>query len=174
MKFNRIVALIMALMLSTFCFAAFAEDEYPIHEPILLSGMELTAAEWLADGDTRALFSLLLQLEMAIYEEEYHMGEYLEVYGLPTQYVAINDSDPAFTFLEVFYFFNDGVNGVMVVGLYMPDYGMFNGFVMDYAGDPVAMMESFLEGGSITGYYEITLDEMYNAYVLVDSVINGN
>lgn len=175
MKFTRFLAMLLAMMLmGTMCMTAFAEaeEEYPLHETILLSGMEMTTDEWLADG-ARGLFAVLFQLELGVYEEEYPVSALLDQYGIPTIYLAVDDSDPEFTFLNAFYFFGGVEGGVLVCGLYLPDYGMFNGFVQDYDSDPASIMPILQEGGSFTSYYEVTFDEYYEALLAVDSIING-
>ena len=51
MKFMRILAMILAMMLmGSFCIAeTTSDDEYPLHTAILLGSMEMTADEWLTN-----------------------------------------------------------------------------------------------------------------------------
>ena len=167
MKITRILAMLLAMLLmGTMCMTAFAEDEYPIHEPIVLGGMEMTATEWMAD-DARGLFAVLFQLELGMYEEEYPMSALLEQYSIPTIYLSADFTDPEFQFVNAYYFFGDDNGGTLVCGLLLPDYNVFNGFVMDYDADPAAITAEMAASGSVGTYYEVTFDEYYTALLAI-------
>ncbi len=183
MKFMRILAMILAMMLmGTFCMAEApaesTEDEYPIHTAILLGAMEMTYDEWLASPDSRALFAVLFELELRMYEEEYRIYELMETYGIPTIYVGEPTGDLAGQALSIYFFYQDTEGtigtGVLVSASIILDGGMFGGFVMDNTVDPAIMMEAFLgEGGVISNCYEIGFNEYYNAVMALDAIMNG-
>ena len=182
MKFMRILAMILAMMLmGTFCIAETAEtteEEYPLHTAILLSAMEMTYDEWLETPETRALFAVLFELELRMYEEEYRLYELMDTYGVPTIFIGEPSGDLAGQALSIYFFYQDTEGtmgtGVLVSASIILEGGMFGGFVMDNNVDPYTMMPVFTaEGGVISNYFEVGFQEYYDAVMMLDSIMNG-
>lgn len=182
MKFIRILAMVLAVMLmSTFCMAETTEssEEYPLHTAALIPAMEMTAADWLSTPETAALFAVLFELELRMYEEEYRMYELMDTYGIPTIYVGEPTGELAGQALSVYFFYQDTEGtigtGVLVSASIILEGGMFGGFVMDNSVDPATMMSAFVDpvDGVISNYQEIGFQEYYDAVMMLDALVNG-
>lgn len=174
MKFTRILAMMLAmLLLGTMGMTALAETEYPVHETILIDAMDMTAAEWMENEQTRALLAVMLELEMSIYEEEYPLIDMIDIYGIPTIYVGIDNTDPTISIVNCFYFYGGEDGGVVVCGIYIPGYGIFNGFVQDYTSSPAVMMAGVQQEGVISTYYEVAFDDYYTALTDVGAIFDS-
>ena len=51
--------------------------------------------------------------------------------------------------------------------------GLFDSFVTENAGDPTAMMDSFVSDGTLKVYHPITVDEFMTAYATLTQLITG-
>ena len=181
MKFMRILAMILAMMLmGSFCIAETteSEDEYPLHTAILLGAMEMTADEWLTNDETRALFAVLFELELRMYDEEYGIYNLMDTYGIPTIYVGTPAGELDGQALSVYFFYEDTEGtmgtGVLVSASIILDGGMFGGFVMDNSVEPAVMMEAFCApDGVLTNCFEVPFTAYYDAVMSLDSIING-
>ena len=192
MKFMRILAMLLALMLmGTVCFAeepaeapsedtatAESTEEYGIHSAILLPAMELTYEDWLSNAEVRAMFAVLFQLEMSSYEDEYMVSSLLDTYGIPTIFLSEVSGELNGYAISMYLFFEDteseNESSMLVTGTYLVEEGFFNGFVMEMEGDPTLIMDllSTTEGAEFE-YYPVTFEEYYEALLAIDSIING-
>ena len=181
MKLMRTLAMLLALVLmSTVCAFAETTDESAVAlEAVLLPEMGLTYEDWLSTPDIRAIFAVLLQIEMSIYEEQFFVSEYLDTYGIPTLYLAELTDDLAGDAIALYMFYTDteGTIGadMMVCCTYTTSTGTIVGSNMEIDTDPAQVMEILAtENKTISTYYPITLEEYYTALLTVESIISGD
>lgn len=181
MKFMRTIAMLLALILMSSCcaFAETTEDEgNDIQQAALLPAMELTFDEWISTPEVRAMFAVLFQLELGMYEETYPVSEYLETYGIPTIYLAEVPGDLAGDAITMYLFYEDTEGtvgtGMLLCATYLTSMGMFVGFTNENNLDPAVVMETFAADSElISTYYPVTFEEYYDALLAVEAVLNS-
>lgn len=181
MKLMKTLAMLLVIALLSCC-CAFAEttedDGNEIQTASLLPAMELTYDEWMSTAEVRAMFAVLFQLELSLYEEDYFVSEYLDTYGIPTIYLSEVVGDLAGDAITMYMFYEDADGSVgtgkLVCATYLTSTGMFVGFVNDNDIDPATTMEYFAADGElISAYYPVTFDEYYDALLAVESALGA-
>lgn len=178
MKLIKTLAMLLAIMLmSSVCAFAETTDDDGILNASLLPAMGLSYTDWMSTAELRAMFSVLFQLDMNLYEETFHVSEYLDTYGIPTIYLAEVPGDLAGDAITM-YLFYDAVEGtetgMLVCATYLVSEGWIVGFTNENSLDPAMVMEAFAADGElISNYYIVTFDEYYAALLTIDSILNS-
>lgn len=186
MKFLRILAALLAMMLV--CGSCLADEtevlqglidgmieealnddsddsddsEYIEHDATLLPYLDFSLDDWLDTSYMRAMFSVLLMLEITD-AEELDVDGLIDEYGIPDVYLAGPAEGDYGDPIYAFYFFDDDDVGKSVTVIYYTSDGTYSGFVSDYYGYAETYMEAFHEEGICGEYYEISTVDFYTA-----------
>lgn len=192
MKFLRILALMLAAIM---CFGiGFAEeasdssdisglengleesiddtedDDTSLYDPILISALDVDPDDWLASSDMRAIFAVLMQLELYC-NEELGYGELLDSYDTPTIYVFEPEGLEGLA-VSVMYFYTDAE--LVVSATYIPLLGQYSSFQSELSLDPDVAMYALSAGGGFDEYYEIPFSDYYSTLIDIGDALNGD
>ena len=189
MKLKNLLALLLALVLTLSCCAAFAEESTEadiaagltdaleteeeaaseetageeeesttqFYDASLISAADLTAAEWMSSAETRALFAVLLNLEIATCDNAEAVA-LLDEAGIPTMYIT--DSVTADLQTITVLFFLEDLEKVTVG-------------INDISADPELVMVAMQSEGIFTDYESISFGDYYQALSDLNDAVNG-
>ncbi len=142
------------------------------YEATLLPILDTTASEWLSNNELRALFSVLLLLDL--YDiSEVSVTDFVDTYGVPTVFLAVPSYGYSSEAIFAAYFFGDDSSGQMIVAVYDGDDSKFSGFCSPYIGTPTSSMDVFDEGGFFNnGYYSISATDFATAVNDLNDIFN--
>ena len=201
MKLKNLLALLLALVLTLSCCAAFAEESTEadiaagltdaleteeeaaseetageeeesttqFYDASLISAADLTAAEWMSSAETRALFAVLLNLEIATCDNAEAVA-LLDEAGIPTVYIT--DSATADLQTITVLFFLEDLEKV-IFAMYVPLLDQFTVGINDISADPELVMVAMQSEGIFTDYESISFGDYYQALSDLNDAVNG-
>lgn len=190
MKLKNLLALLLALVLTLACCAAFAEeaaptetpeamegaegnaaesDDMPLFDSVFFQNMEVTIPEYMAASETRALSAVLMLLEMMNWNDAATL-EIITGESLPTLYITAS-SELGDDGLSVYYFYPD--LNKMVLATYVASLNQCHVAVLDAEGEPAAVMEGLVSEGILGSYEEISLTDYAAAMNQINQALQG-
>lgn len=198
MKFMRIIAMLMAVMLClTACgakeedakteptaepaaeateAAETAEDDGPMaaaNEAVMIGSLAMPYESWMTE-EMYSFFAATFFMDL-LYVDAQGISAMVETSGIPAVYVGELEGDNYGNGMNLALFFTDaesGENTMINATVYLAT-GLFESSSVENAGDPAAMMESFVTDGTLKVYHAVTEDEFMTAYGTLTQLITG-
>lgn len=146
------------------------DDDTSLYDPILISALDADPDDWLASSDMRAIFAVLMQLELYC-NEELGYGELLDSYDTPTIYVFEPEGLEGLA-VSVMYFYTDAE--LVVSATYIPLLGQYSSFQSELSLDPAVAMYALSAGVGFDEYYEIPFSDYYSTLIDIGDALNGD
>lgn len=144
-------------------------EETQFFDSIILHEMEITAAEYMATPETRALSSVLMLLEMFAWNDPAAM-EVLNTESLPTLYITASTSLGE-DGLSFYYFYPELQK--LVCATYISSTGQCAVLLLDAPDEPAVTMEGLIASGVLAAYEEISLTDFANAMNLINQKLGA-
>lgn len=145
------------------------ESTTQFYDASLISAADLTAAEWMSSAETRALFAVLLNLEIAACDNAEAVA-LLDEAGIPTMYIT--DSATADLQTITVLFFLEDLEKV-IFAMYVPLLDQFTVGINDISADPELVMVAMQSEGIFTDYESISFGDYYQALSDLNDAVNG-
>lgn len=186
MKFLRLMAAILALMLMTCCCVAEeAPAEQPAEQPaaaqeqivyssVLLSTIQSPYESWFGDG-MPACFAVMLMMDMA-YANAISINEITAAYAVaPEAYVCEYPDENNGKLIELYMFFcNEGdETGSVLQTCFDNEQYTFTGETYEYTGDTAEIMNALVEAGMYTAAHHVTSDEFAMTLAYMNQIFAG-
>ena len=157
---KKLLALILSLVLAfTVAGTALADSNIVEMEPMLLSIMDQTAAEWYADDTSRVLLATCGLIDVLLSDYESFANIAKESVVKDTVYVAEKD--------QVLYVFFFGEGQVLVVS-YLPTIDNMQAFsVAVDTSYPAIYLSGMKSEGLVTTYYNVPSDDIMLMFELI-------
>ena len=202
MKYLRILALMLAAMLCLTACSADSGEEKTENTPVPQSADSETVAdepEATAPADTSGvasneaflITSLAMPYESWMTENMYSMFAatffldlgYVDAFdvtaisteqGVPDVYVGELEGDNYGNGmnLALFYTHPETAEITMINATVYLKTGLFDGYMTENAGDPAAIMEGFIEDGTLKEYHHVSYEEFMSAYAAINQIMN--
>jgi len=194
MKFLRIIAMLMTVMLCLAACAAkeeksgAAHTEAPVateesatnennssasYESFMIKSLNLNYESWMTE-EMRSVFAATFFMDIA-YCDAFGITQLSTELGIPSAYVGELKGDNYGNGMNISLFFTDAETSetTMVNATVYLKTGLFEGYVIENAGDPAAMMDSLVENGTLQVYHAISVDEFMTAYAMLTQAITS-
>ena len=199
MKIMKILALLMAVMLclsacgakeeeakteataapateNTAAAADTTEVDGPLamaNEAVMISSLAMPYESWMTE-EMYSFFAATFFMDL-MYVDAQGITAMVNTHGIPAVYVGELEGDNYGNGMNIALFFTDAEtneNTMLNATVYLKT-GLFDSFVTENAGDPTAMMDSFVSDGTLKVYHPITVDEFMTAYGTLTQLITG-
>lgn len=199
MKFLRVIAMLLAVMLCLTACGAKEEDtkteptaaptveataeatevtenDGPMaaaNEAVMISSLAMPYESWMTE-EMYSFFAATFFMDL-LYVDAQGINALVENGSIPAVYVGELEGNNYGNGMNLALFFTDaesGENTMVNATVYLAT-GMFDSFVTENAGDPAAAMDSFVNDGTLKVYHTITEDAFMNAYSTLAQLISG-
>lgn len=197
MKFLRLTALLLAAML---CLAACsAKEEENTAEPtaaptaeaaaetaeeavapvaasnesVMVSALGMPYESWM-DESMYSSFAATFFMDLA-FVDAFEITRLSTELGVPAVYVGELEGDNYGNGMNLALFFTDPETSEVTMlnaTVYLKT-GLFEGYVTENAGDPVAMMESLVADGTLKVYHPVTTEDFMYSYSTINQIMSG-
>ena len=145
------------------------ESTTQFYDASLISAAELTAEEWMSSAETRALFAVLLNLEV-IGCDNAEAVALMDEAETPTMYIT--DSATADLQTITVLFFLEDLEKVIFT-MYVPLLDQFTLTIIDNSADPELVMAAMKSGEVFSDYEFIPFEDYFQALSDLNDAVNG-
>ena len=191
MKLKNLLALLLALVLALSCCAGFAEtaadedaagaldseeeaaageeSQTQFFDDTLISSLDMTTSDWMLNGQTQALFAVLLMLEVATCDVVALMDDC----SVPELYITSSlNTDTDLDAIVVFYFLKEEQR--LVQAMYVPLLNQFTASITEVTVDPELLMDALQAKGLFSDYQHISFADYSDALNALSEAVNSN
>ena len=182
---KNLLALLLALVLALSCCAGFAEtaaDEDAAGGgdlrrglpgvDTLISSLDMTTSDWMLNGQTQALFAVLLMLEVATCDDP-EVVALMDDCSVPELYITSSlNTDTDLDAIVVFYFLKEEQR--LVQAMYVPLLNQFTASITEVTVDPELLMDALQAKGLFSDYQHISFADYSDALNALSEAVNSN
>lgn len=154
-----------------------AESDGPMaapNEAVMISALGMPYESWMTE-DMYSFFAATFFMDL-MYVDAQDINIMSETHGIPAVYVGELEGDNYGNGMNLALFFTDpetSENTMINATVYLKT-GLFDSYRTENVGDPAAMMDSFVNDGTLKVYHPITADEFMIAYGTLTQLITGD
>ena len=195
MKLKTLLALLLALVLALSCCVGFAENasnkdvanalkseekaaddgeesQTRFFDDTLISSLDMTTSDWMLNGQTQALFAVLLMLEVATCDDP-EVVALMDDCSVPELYITSSlNTDTDLDAIVVFYFLKEEQR--LVQAMYVPLLGQFTASITEVTVDPELIMDALQAKGLFSDYQHISFSDYSDALNALSEAVSGN
>lgn len=191
---KNLLALLLALVLALSCCAGFAEtaadedaagaldseeeaaageeSQTQFFDDTLISSLDMTTSDWMLNGQTQALFAVLLMLEVATCDDP-EVVALMDDCSVPELYITSSlNTDTDLDAIVVFYFLKKEQR--LVQAMYVPLLNQFTASITEVTVDPELLMDALQAKGLFSDYQHISFADYSDALNALSEAVNSN